>query len=49
MKRPAYVPKDFAGACKVFPAKPTLLLPYQAAWVKDKARLKLAEKPRQVG
>lgn len=27
----------------------TLLLPYQAAWVKDPARLKIAEKSRQIG
>ena len=26
-----------------------MLLPYQAAWVKDRSRLKIAEKPRQVG
>lgn len=47
--RPAYVPKSFAGRCKVFPARNTLLLPYQAAWVKDGSRLKLAEKSRQIG
>lgn len=27
----------------------TLLLPYQARWVKDKSRLKIAEKSRQIG
>lgn len=47
--RPSYVPKSFAGKCKVFPARNTLLLPYQAAWVKDGSRLKLAEKSRQIG
>jgi len=47
--RPSYVPKSFAGRCKVFPERNTLLLPYQAAWVKDGSRLKLAEKSRQIG
>lgn len=37
------------GAAKNIPARGTLLLPYQAAWVKDPARLKLAEKSRQIG
>lgn len=49
MTRPAYVGADFAGRCKVFPARNTLLLPYQARWVKDDARLKLMEKSRQIG
>jgi phage FluMu gp28-like protein len=47
--RPSYVAADFAGACKVFPVRDTLLLPYQAAWVKDGSRLKLMEKGRQIG
>lgn len=47
--RPAYVAADFPGACKVFPARDTLLLPFQARWAKDGARLKIAEKSRQIG
>jgi phage FluMu gp28-like protein len=30
-------------------AQATLLLPYQTKWVKDKSRLKIAEKSRQIG
>lgn len=37
------------GAAKIKPAKNALLLPYQAAWVNDGARLKLMEKSRQIG
>ena len=48
-KRPAWVPREFAGKCKVFPAKDTLLLPYQSKWVADVSRMKIAEKPRQIG
>lgn len=47
--RPAYVPKTFAGRCKVFPVRDVLLLDYQARWVKDNARLKVMEKARQIG
>jgi phage FluMu gp28-like protein len=36
------------GKAKVKPPK-TLLLSYQAKWVKDRARLKIAEKSRQIG
>lgn len=36
------------GKAKIKP-KDTLLLPYQARWVKDVSRLKLAEKSRQIG
>ncbi len=36
------------GRAKVIPPN-TLLLPYQVKWVEDEARLKIAEKPRQVG
>jgi len=36
------------GAAKIIP-KDTLLLPYQERWVRDGARLKLAEKSRQIG
>lgn len=53
-KRPAFVDKDFAGRCKRFPApnaqgKEPVLLAYQADWVLDDSRLKLAEKSRQIG
>lgn len=48
-KRPAYVPEDFHGACKIFPAREALLILYQALWVQDKARLKGGEKSRQIG
>lgn len=37
------------GRAKVIPARNTLLLPYQAAWVRDTSRLKIAEKSRQIG
>lgn len=37
------------GSARNIPAANTLLLPYQAAWVKDPARLKIAEKSRQIG
>lgn len=37
------------GRAKVIPAKKTILLPYQAAWVNDNSRLKIAEKSRQIG
>lgn len=37
------------GRAKVIPAKNTLLLPYQAEWVRDRSRLKIAEKSRQIG
>jgi len=36
------------GRAKNIPAD-TLLLPYQAAWVRDDSRLKIAEKSRQIG
>jgi phage FluMu gp28-like protein len=53
-KRPAFVPKDFLGKCKIFPAPTTdgrepVLLAYQADWVLDTSRLKIAEKSRQIG
>ena len=47
--RPAYVPDTFAGKCKNFPERDTLLLPYQAAWVTDDTQLKAMEKGRQIG
>jgi len=37
------------GRAKVIPARDTLLLPYQARWVKDDSRLKGMEKARQIG
>lgn len=37
------------GKAKIIPAKNTLLLPYQARWVKDRSRIKVAEKSRQIG
>jgi len=37
------------GKARVIPAKESLLLPYQAAWVRDNSRLKIAEKSRQIG
>jgi phage FluMu gp28-like protein len=36
------------GNAKVIPGK-AILLPYQAKWVKDTSRLKIAEKSRQIG
>jgi phage FluMu gp28-like protein len=38
------------GAAKVIPANPQgIFLPYQTRWYRDKSRLKLAEKSRQIG
>jgi phage FluMu gp28-like protein len=37
------------GRAKVKLAKNTLLLPYQEKWVRDRSRLKIAEKSRQIG
>ena len=53
-KRPAFVSPEFLGKCKVFPApvengKEPVLLAYQADWVLDLSRLKIAEKSRQIG
>lgn len=48
-QRPAWVPKDFPGACRVFPVRDTLFLGYQGRWLKDPAVRRLGEKPRQVG
>lgn len=42
-------PTLFHGKAKIRPERNTLLLPYQADWVKDNSRLKLAEKGRQLG
>lgn len=48
-KRPSYLDKGFAGSCKNFPERDTLLLKYQADYVKDTSRLVLVEKSRQIG
>lgn len=38
------------GAAKIIPANPDgIFLPYQARWYRDRSRLKLAEKSRQIG
>lgn len=47
--RPSWVPDTFAGKCKIFPERDTLMLPYQSRWVRDRSRLKLMEKSRQIG
>jgi len=44
-RRPGAAP----GRAKILPPASSLLLPYQARWVRDNARLKLAEKARQIG
>jgi phage FluMu gp28-like protein len=49
MNRPSFVPKDFAGHCKIFSAHDRMLLPFQQKWVKDNSRLKLCVKSRQIG
>ena len=38
-----------SGRAENVPKKDALLLPYQAKWVKDNSRLKIAEKSRQIG
>ncbi len=53
-KRPKYVAAGFGGKCQHFPAptadgREPLLLAYQTKWVQDDARLKAAEKARQIG
>ncbi|MBE2242482.1 MAG: hypothetical protein IAE86_06990, partial [Burkholderiaceae bacterium] len=38
------------GNAKIIPANPeAIFLPFQAKWIKDKSRLKLMEKSRQIG
>lgn len=38
------------GAAKIIPANPdAIFLPYQSGWIKDRSRLKLMEKARQIG
>lgn len=41
--------KKHPGKAKIIPANHRLLLPYQARWVRDNSRLKLALKSRQIG
>ena len=41
--------RPFHGAAKCIPKDDTLLLKYQADWVRDDARLKLCDKSRQIG
>jgi len=42
--------KKFYGKAKIVPVNPGgLFLPYQEAWIKDRGRLKLMEKARQIG
>ncbi|MGB9602533.1 MAG: terminase large subunit domain-containing protein [Limisphaerales bacterium] len=41
--------KKFVGRAKIAPATGSLLLGYQRKWVLDGARLKIAEKSRQIG
>ena len=47
--RPSFVPRDFAGKCKVFPESDRMLLPYQKRWVTDNSKMKLCVKSRQIG
>lgn len=47
--RPSWVPAEFGGKCRIFPERDTLMLPYQSRWVRDRSRLKLMEKSRQIG
>jgi len=48
-RRPAWVPREFAGRARVFPDRDTLLLSYQRRWVEDQALMKLMEKGRRIG
>jgi len=53
-ERPAYVPADFGGGCRVFPKPHTdgrepFFLGYQQAWSQDSHIMKIAEKSRQIG
>lgn len=41
--------KSPRGRARVRPQRDALLLPYQAKWVRDTSRLKIAEKSRQIG
>jgi phage FluMu gp28-like protein len=48
MALPDYA-KGFKGKAKCIPARESFLLAYQAKWVRDLSRLKIAEKARQIG
>jgi phage FluMu gp28-like protein len=48
MRKPPSKPA-FRGGARRIPARDTLLLGYQARWVRDRSRLKLMEKSRQIG
>lgn len=41
--------RSISGKAKIVPTRDALLLPYQANWVRDNSRLKIAEKSRQIG
>lgn len=41
--------KPFAGRAKIIPARDTLMLSYQVRYIRDRARLILTEKSRQIG
>lgn len=50
LKAPAFPAKGaFGGRAKNIPARDTLMLGYQSKWIRDKSRLKLMEKSRQIG
>ena len=42
-------PEGFVGRAKNIPARDALMLPYQAKYVRDKSRLIIVEKSRQIG
>jgi len=53
-KRPAYVPAEFSGRCRVFPqphadGREPFFLGYQQAWSQDPHIMLIAEKSRQIG
>ncbi len=48
MALPDYA-KGFKGKAENIPARESFLLEYQAKWVRDLSRLKIAEKSRQIG
>ena len=53
-QRPAYVPADFSGGCRVYPrahadGREPFFLGYQQAWSQDTHIMKIAEKSRQIG
>lgn len=53
-ERPAFVRRDFSGACRVYPrplpdGREPFFLGYQQAWSQDEGNRLLAEKSRQIG